>query len=328
MSLKAQHFRVLGLGTLVSVLAVAVIASQLDMTLFLQALQGARYAYVLPCVGLLVLGLWARAVRWRGLLGGKLPFWRTFHVMNVAYFANSVLPFRLGEVARVALAVRPPHEGVTAFSAVGSIVIERVLDLLAVVVLVLFALALAPVPPALQTAAAVGGVLSLLGFAVLVALARSRERTVRVVASMAGRYPLLTRLNVAGVLDCTLEGFALLKDNAPLGHSVLWTALAWACSVIGGYVLLYAIFDVASPITAMLYIASAAFAIALPAVPGNIGTYEASILLALVAVGYQDTAQMVAFAVLVHAVNVFVHATTGALGILQEGVTLGQLTAS
>jgi uncharacterized protein (TIRG00374 family) len=313
---------------LVSVLAVAVIASQLDMKLFVEALRGARYAYVLPCLLLLVLGLWARAVRWRGLLGEKLPFWRTFHVMNVAYFANSVLPFRLGEVARVALAVRPPHDGVTTFSALGSIVIERVLDLLAVVVLVLFALALAPVPPALQTAAGVGGVLALVGFVVLVALARNRARAVRVAGALAERYPLLARLNAVSLLDRALEGFALLKDNAPLWHSVLWTALAWACSVAGGYVLLYAIFDTASPVTAMLYIASAAFAIALPAVPGNIGTYEASILLALVAVGYQDMAQMVAFAVLVHAVNVFVHTATGALGIVQEGVTLGQLTAS
>ena len=76
----------------------------------------------------------------------------------------------------------------------------------------------------------------------------------------------------------------------------------------------------------MLYIAAAAFAIALPAVPGNIGTYEASILLALSAMGYEQSDTAVAFAVMVHAVNVIVHSATGVLGFIREGISLTQLS--
>jgi uncharacterized membrane protein YbhN (UPF0104 family) len=95
---------------------------------------------------------------------------------------------------------------------------------------------------------------------------------------------------------------------------------------MAGYVLMFAFFEQASLTATMLYIAAAAFAIALPAVPGNIGTYEASILLALVAMGYEQSSTAIAFAVMVHTVNVFVHAATGIVGFIQEGISLGQLS--
>ena len=72
---------------------------------------------------------------------------------------------------------------------------------------------------------------------------------------------------------------------------------------------------------------TSAFAIAVPAVPGNVGTYETAILLALGAVGYADNINTAtAFAVTVHTVNVVVHATTGVLGFVQEGISIDQLS--
>jgi uncharacterized membrane protein YbhN (UPF0104 family) len=83
-------------------------------------------------------------------------------------------------------------------------------------------------------------------------------------------------------------------------------------------------------IATLLFIAAASFAVALPAVPGNIGTYELSILLGLSALGYTDTpaelAIATAFAIVVHFVNLAVNALLGVLGFLAEGVSLEQLS--
>jgi hypothetical protein len=76
-----------------------------------------------------------------------------------------------------------------------------------------------------------------------------------------------------------------------------------------------------------LYIAAAAFAIAVPAVPGNLGPYELSIMLALGAMGFGQPAETAAaFALVVHGVNLAVHAITGVIGFIQEGISLGQLS--
>jgi uncharacterized membrane protein YbhN (UPF0104 family) len=85
-----------------------------------------------------------------------------------------------------------------------------------------------------------------------------------------------------------------------------------------------------NPAVVFLFIASASFAVAIPAVPGNVGLYEGSILLVMFAFGYGGTEQAnataLAFALVVHFVNLAVNAVLGIIGIMAEGVSLSQLT--
>jgi uncharacterized membrane protein YbhN (UPF0104 family) len=112
-----------------------------------------------------------------------------------------------------------------------------------------------------------------------------------------------------------------------MARVLFWTALSWGLSAAAGYVLMLAFFDAASWAATFLYIAAAAFAIAVPAVPGNIGTYEWAVMLALSALGYGEPTNpvLVSFAVVVHGVNLALYAVFGAIGIVQEGLTLSQL---
>jgi uncharacterized membrane protein YbhN (UPF0104 family) len=90
---------------------------------------------------------------------------------------------------------------------------------------------------------------------------------------------------------------------------------------------MFTFYDDATIAVTCLYIAAAAFAIAVPAVPGNLGTYEGSILLALSALNFDEPfSRAAAFAVTVHLVNLVVHAMTGIFGLIEEGVSLQQLT--
>jgi len=105
------------------------------------------------------------------------------------------------------------------------------------------------------------------------------------------------------------------------------TAVSWGFSVAAGYVLMFTFYQQPSLATTCLYIAAAALAIAVPAVPGNIGTYELSVLLALRATGYGEPASTaVLFAILVHGVNLIVHSGAGVYGFIHEGISLGQLS--
>ncbi len=311
---------------MVSLLAVYLIVSQIDFTLLADSLRAARWVYLLPCVALLLLGLVTRALRWRLLLSGGLPLARAFHMMNVAYLVNGVLPLRIGEVARVFLATRaaPP---VPILKTTSTIIVERLLDLLAILLLIAFALTVGPVPPILQSAGLVMGTLGLAGFLVLVFLSRRRALVHRLVTWITGRVAFLARWDIRAWADHFLDGLLpLAKLNTLLG-AFLWTALSWALSVAAGYVLMYTFYDNASLAATCLYIAAAALAIAVPATVGSLGVYEASILLALQSVGYGEPyAAAVAFAVTVHFVNVAVHAVTGVIGFIAEGVTLEQLS--
>lgn len=320
-----KHWRVGLLGLVVSTLAIYVIVTQIDLQQFGTAWSSARYIYILPCVVFLLAGLLTRALRWQTLLSHGLPLWRAFSIMNVAYLVNSVVPLRMGEVGRIYLASRaqPP---IPVFKSAGTIVVERLLDLLAVLVMLGLALMAGPFPAEAQVTGALVIPTAVTGLIVIVLLARQRAFAHRLRQGAEHLLPFLRRASLEAWLDHFLDGLAPLTKMTTLVQTISWTGLSWGLSVTAGYILMFAFYQEANWTATLLYIAAAALAIAVPAIPGNIGTYEGSILVALLALGYAQDGRALAFAVMVHAVNVAVHATTGIIGFIQEGITLEQLS--
>lgn len=323
-----NRFRLGLLGLVVSAVALYFMFYQIDLGQFVQALSQARYIYLIPTVALLLAGLVTRAYRWRMLLGSAFPLERAFSIMNVAYLVNGVLPLRIGEIARMYLANRvdPP---VPPLKTGGTIVIERLLDLLAVVVMLGLALMLGSVPDSLRSAASVATPILIVGFAVLVGIASQRNQAIH----LAG--VLIQSLRIQAVIaqsllrwfDHFLEGLEGVASPMRFVKALAWTGLSWGFSTAAGYILMFAFFDQASLSATLLYIAAAAFAIAVPAVPGSIGPYELAIVAALGAAGYGEPAVVArAFAFVVHGVNLLVHALTGFAGLMREGLTLTQLS--
>lgn len=313
------------LASVVTAAAVILIMTQINLDLFREALTEARYIYLLPGALFLVLGAFARAARWRILLSAALPARRTLSILNVTYMINGLVPFRAGEFARAYLATRadPPVHVVTSLT---TVVVERLLDLLTVVLFLAFALAAGPVPDWLRAAGISGGVTALAGFLFLVFLSRQRDLAHRLIAVLVQRVSLLERLNVPALVDDFLNGLLPLAHLDTLLRALFWNAVSWGFSLASGYVLMYTFYDEASFVATCLYIAAASFAIAVPAVPGNVGTFEVAIMLALVAVGYGDETTATAFAVMVHVVNLGTYAALGVWGFIEEGVTISQLS--
>lgn len=322
-----KYWRTGLLGVIASLLAVYFIISQMkDVGLMWSALRHADYGWVLVSMGVIVVGLFARGARWRALLGGALPFVRAFSITNVSYLVNGVLPLRIGELARAYLAaqVRPP---VPILKSVGTIVVERLIDVLAVLIILALALSAGPLPDELRSAALVFAPLVVVGFALLIVLARERERALRLAERIISRIALLQRRDWLAWLRHFLDGLTPLTQPAALTQVLLLAAASWACSLLSGYVLMIAFFGQGDWATTCLFSAAASLAVAVPAVPGNLGTYEASILLALGAMGYgEPAATAVAFAIAVHAVNLLVNSALGVYGFIQEGVSLDQLS--
>jgi hypothetical protein len=326
---------VLLIGTLVSGAVIALIAGQIDFPLMLEALRTANYWWLIPATIAAVLGLATRAVRWRVLLGGGLSLRRAFDILNIAYLANGILPLRAGEVARAFLASRG-EGGVPVFKTASTIVVERLVDLLTVAVFIGLALATARagvLPPELRTGGLVFGVLALVGFAVLIVLAARRAWASRLFAAVITRLPVLKRPAVQERLSAwfehILDGLQPLTSPRSLWGVFVWNFWSWLASWLTGLLIMLVFYPTPDPAAVFLFIASASFAVALPAVPGNIGTYEGSILVALYALGYgateQDRATAFAFALVVHFLNLAVNAVLGVIGLLAEGVSFGQL---
>jgi len=315
------------LGVLVSAIALGYLLRR-DLSGVRDELLNARYWTVIPCVAISVFGLWLRSLRWRVLLKGRLGPAHSFHILNVSYFINAVLPLRVGELARAALAarVRPPVPLLTSLS---SVVVERLLDTLAVFALIGLTLAILPVGLEIGVLGLAMGVGAVVGVIVLAVFA-ARPAWAHRVLNVGGRViPPLGRAAAHRWLDQLLEGILPLASLRATLWAVTWTAAGWAASVVAGYIILYSIFDEPSWAASMAMIALASFVVAVPAVPGNLGPFEAAVAFGIAGAGLVEQAgdaPSVAFAVLLHVVNLGTYILMGLIGLWYEDVSLGEVT--
>jgi uncharacterized protein (TIRG00374 family) len=85
---------------------------------------------IILCAALAVCSLWFRSLRWRILLPKPLAAHtkRLFSIVTISFMINNILPARLGEAARAVLLWK--RNGYSLAVSIGSLVLERGLDLL------------------------------------------------------------------------------------------------------------------------------------------------------------------------------------------------------
>lgn len=108
-----------------------------DWNAIISDLSGARYIYLIPAVLMLLVSHFIRGLRWKILmepLGYRPSTLNTFLAVMVGYWANLAVP-RLGEVLKCTILAR--YEKVPADKLVGTIVAERAIDVLTLVVIML-----------------------------------------------------------------------------------------------------------------------------------------------------------------------------------------------
>jgi len=104
-----------------------------------EALKTVRVGYVVWMALGLVVFLIFRALRWQFMLNRGVSWWQVFHIQNIGYMLNMVLPFRIGDVGRAILIGNVPPA--TLASGISTMVVERMLDMLFIIVLLPFTLA-------------------------------------------------------------------------------------------------------------------------------------------------------------------------------------------
>jgi uncharacterized protein (TIRG00374 family) len=265
----------------------------------------------------LVFALLCRAYAWRIILNEKVSLSQSFLIINAGYFVNTILPFRVGELARVFLLL---PSGFSFWSAIPSILVERIIDM--GFALSLFFIGL---PFALDFSQDIFILYLLAGFAVLgivilILLVKNKEKV----------YRWLENLNILGsrfksrlidLVRSVLSSLETLSDPQKFAKVFIGMVLSWGLSLIFQYLLLKAFIPEANLIMAVFAIGAVAIGISIPSSPGNIGLYEASITLALTAFGI-DRSIAFSYALTSHILNLTVTTIFGSFGLVREGYSL------
>jgi len=313
------------IGLAISVLAFALAFRSANPAQVGQSLREANYIFMLPAVGLICAGLFLRAASWRVILGGQIPYWRVFDAMNEGYLLNNLLPFRLGELGRAYLVSR--GHGLKVTHVLSSVVVERLIDLLMVIVMLAAFLPLIVGLAWARSAAVASAIIGVGALTGLVVLARNRLRVLRLARWGLSRAAWLSADKWEGRTRAFLDGLGALQDTRRSLEVAFWSGGAWATAGLGAWLLLRAFVASATPAMGFFAITILGLGLTVPSAPGAVGVFEAAVVAALSVYGV-DNSLALSFALVFHVTYFALTTTLGGLALSREGETLSHLARS
>ncbi len=265
----------------------------------------------------------ARTTRWRGLLGGRVRWIDLLQTYNLAMLLN-LLPLRAGEVGRTV--VLSTRFGVPLATAATSVIVERLFDLVMVIVLLALGLSqVTSVPEIAVQASIAAGIVAVVGFGVLIILARYPAYAQRLLQNIETRTPVFARIGLGKRLQEILVGLEVLTDARRLLHLIVWSLIAWTCSVSSLLCLVFALgISDNSVMLSILGVALASFSIAIPVSVASIGPFESAIRLAGDLIGLTAILSTT-LGFLFHGIAALAYLLYGTISVITLGISIGDM---
>jgi hypothetical protein len=230
----------------------------------------------------------------------------------IGYLANNVLPARLGELVRSHYL--GDREGISRASALGTVVVERVVDLVAVIAIASVALLVLSVRGIVASAVLVGAAVTGL-FLVVLALGIVAHRLPGAdrVRAAVERWPQVREL--ASRLQ---GGLAVAGKPRTLAEALGVSVVAWTVAILAWAAVGQSIGVQLSIGQAALLSSGVALASAIPAGPSNLGTFELAAVGIGNAIGVPADSAF-ALALIVHATILVVTSIGGGIALTRIG---------
>lgn len=311
-------------GILVSLGFVGLALYRVDLPKLLQTFAGLDPLWLLAAVGMILMSFSFRALLWKQLLAQHpVRTWNLFRIITLGYFVNNLLPLKVGEVVRAWLLSR--QEQLTTSLGLATVVLERGIDLLILLVLFGVMMAFVPFEPWLKWSG-----LALAGFALvffLLILLNYRfgghwldflERPLMRLPGKVGQW-------VHQQMGNFLEGLKLVQHPGQVIRALCFGALTWLSWVGVAYACMAAA-HLSLPLAAPFFlIVVLNFGLMLPSSPGGLGVFEVMVILALTPYGVgKELALGVGFTF--HMLNYFVTFVLGWPFALQMNLSLSKVT--
>jgi hypothetical protein len=326
--IKRRTRIIIGLG--ISLVSAVVLALIVDWSEFARALGRVNYWYLIPAVACIVGSYLCRAFQWRYILGRvrRLPVGSLFRLVMIGFFANVVLPARLGELARAYLLARK-HK-LSQGTALASIIVERLIDGAILFLLLAGLTILIPTKLAGLTAGITTGFvvyIGVVGFFVLFYF--NRDAAVGIIKFTVGRFSKRGVVKTINFIDKFIHGFSCFRSPADLAKAFLYSAGVWFLIAASFYFINLG-FKLTTPLpkyAPFLLLAIENVAVAIPSSPGYIGTMEWGLIAGLKIIRPAISRhEALSYAVVVHVVQLLPSVILGLYYLWTEHLTIADLT--
>jgi uncharacterized protein (TIRG00374 family) len=247
---------------------------------------------------------------------------RSLRVLIIGQMGNSWLPVRAGDVARAALVGPQTIGGFTAV--LGTIVVEKTLDAVIGLAVLLGLVWWVPLPSWLRQVFVVLGIATCALLVFLAVAATQRERAERVAQSAMRGVSVSGQARVARWLSGFAMGLGLLRKPVAAGLALALSVGVWILAALTNVVTLAAL-DIQAPSwSTWLVLVTGYAATFLPTVPGQAGVFEYACVLALTSAGVDPEPALV-FGLVLHLLVLLPPAVLGPICMGYEGLSWSRL---
>ena len=294
------------LGVLVTTAFIYLISSQLEWDLVWTAILEANLLWLPLCTLPWLAGIYIRIYRWSLMLKAHAP---ELTIKNciwpylISAWLNITVPLRAGDFAR-AFGFRTQLQS-PATRVLGTLVLERVFDLLIIVLFffagLMSATAAEAIPPLFATIAGTAAGVAIFMLLTLLIGQNAFRRIIRRFSSEGWFFRYSMSRRMVSWLDHFFDGVSCLKSQKSWVQVTALTLALWLCEATI-YIIVAISLNLKSIFLAPLFsFTTATLATALPSAPGFVGTYDYFGALGAVAYGI-DWNHAAAFIVVAHVI--------------------------
>ena len=290
------------LGVLISVIGLYYAFRQINFWELWIIIKNVNFILVILAIVILLLSNIIRAWRWQILVKPikDVSFEPAFSSIMIGYFGNSVLPFRMGEFLRAFVVA--DKTSLTASTAFGTIVIERILDFIGLSIVILLIMTVYPLT-SVGGSIIIGVIgLSLTSFIFIFLFGGFKSSLlVKIEKSSLLRIGLLHKILL--FIKNFLDGATTIRATNKLGIILLYTLIIWIMYYCSTYLATIATGIELEWFGFGVLLISTTLAISIPAAPGYVGTYHAAAVYILTNLFDVGRSNAQAAAIILHAVG-------------------------
>lgn len=263
------------IGIAVSAILLFLFFDKTDFKEMRKALAGAEYVFLIPALLIRLVGVYFRSLRWQFFLKplGNFSSIRLFPLVVIGFLVNSLLPGRLGIVARAYMLGE--KENVSKMAVGGTMVAEQVFDGVTLVLFALYIAIFVPLTGDVKTGVYIAAGLFSAALLFCFALVFSKSFARDMISIALKFIPKRWRSKVEEWLLRLIDGLQFMRSPKRLLISFALSVLVWLCEA-GMFYLAGIAFDLQQPFYIMLLVtavASLSWAFMLVA-PAGVGAFE------------------------------------------------------
>jgi uncharacterized protein (TIRG00374 family) len=252
-----------------------------DFDILFESFKTTNYFLFLFSVLFLFVSFWIRAWRWRYLM---IPVKDTtikklFAPMMIGYMANSILPLRIGELVRAYAVGR--QEDISNSASFATIVVERILDMISMLVVLGIVLIFYPFPDWVKKGGYLVLILNLIVMVFIIFAINKTDMLLKFISKITLFVPQKVSQSFQSMVQSFVDGLMVLKKAEHYLIIIFFSFLLWITYIAMIFPAFLA-YGFELPFVAYLVIlVMVNFALLIPSAPGQLGPTQYAFVLGL-----------------------------------------------